>query len=227
MAHGALKTTTAALALAFSMSACGAPPSHVPRATGAESAHARTRGYTSDDARWGTFHSKRFQLSVPLPDGRAWRIDDHRHRELIATHEGTSSRLTLLTTRETELMNRERCEARARAFGWFDERRLTTVEDQVYLGPDTYDSRVWVALEATRPDEELVGHVFLFGAFMRQCLLVHLTTRVTSSKDEEVLAARLVVGSARIVKGITLDPMRTTGTAVVPRDKPPARPSRR
>jgi len=27
----------------------------------------------NDDASWGRYHSKRFNLSFPLPDGKAWR----------------------------------------------------------------------------------------------------------------------------------------------------------
>ena len=40
--------------------------------------------------------------TVPLPEGRAWKIDDHRQRELVAVHEGTSSRLSILTTQEED-----------------------------------------------------------------------------------------------------------------------------
>lgn len=158
-------------------------------------------------------------MTIPLPDGHAWKIDDHHGAELVAVHPPTDSRLVLVATQEEELMNRHRCSERARARGWFDERALATVEDRVQVGPDAYDSRVWVAVDAT-PRKSLVGHVFLFGAFLRQCLLVHLTTTVPTREDESVLATRLAVGSARIAGGITVDPLRTTDNAVVPRDKP-------
>lgn len=177
-------------------------------------------GYATDDAAWGTFHSKRFQLTVPLPAGRQWTIDDHRSAELVASHPPTDSHLTVLVTHEAALMNRERCEARARALGWVTKPTLTTVDDQVIIGPDAFDSRVWVVLDATKDGGGLEGHVYLFGASLRRCLLVHLTTSVPSSRDEGVLAARLAVGSARIVKAIATDPPRTTDGAVLPRDKP-------
>jgi hypothetical protein len=160
---------------------------------------------------------------VPLPDGRTWKIDDHRAPELVAIHGPTSSRLTVLATREEDLMNRQRCEERARARGWIPKAALTTVDDQVHVGPDAYDSRVWIAIDAANPGGGVEGHVFLFGAFMRRCLLVHLSTSVPSPKDEDVLASRLAVGGTRIVKGITLDPPRTTDEATVPRDKPDIR----
>jgi hypothetical protein len=205
--------------------ACGGSRAvSAPAASGSEGAPNRSApSYTGDNAAWGKFHSKRFQVTIPLPDGRVWKIDDHRGPDLLAMHEPTSSKLMLVATQEEELMNRQRCEERARSRGWLEQKNLTTVEDEVHVGPDAYDSRVWVALEAGRPGGGLEGHVFLFGAFLRRCLLVHLSTAVPSPKDEEVLASRLAVGSARIVKAITLDPLRTTDDANVPRDKPDIR----
>jgi len=218
----------AALAALGLLAGCGDPPvtKTAPRAPGPD-APAAAAGhppeYATDDAAWGKFHSKRFQITVPLPDGREWKIDDHRSAELVASHAPTDSHLTILATQEEDLMNRQRCEERARARGWVKKSTLTTVDDQVTVGPDAYDSRVWVALDATKEGGGVEGHVYLFGAFLRRCLLVHLTTSVPSSRDEEVLAARLAIGSSRIVKAITIDPPRTTDGAVVPRDKPDIR----
>ena len=220
----------AALAACLSL-ACG-PSSSVTtapsRPVGADpptstSGAGRPPEYTSDDGSWGKFHSKRFQVTVPLPDGRTWKIDDHRAPELVAVHPPTSSRLVLLATQEEELVNRQRCEERARARGWIAKSTLTTVEDQVHVGPGAYDSRVWVAIDAAKEGGGVEGHVYLFGAFLRRCLLVHLATSVPSATDQEVLASRLAVGNARIVKAITLDPPRTTDDAAIPRDKPEIR----
>src|SRR5262249_44659931 len=144
----------------------------------------------------------------------------HRAPELVAVHPATDSRLKLVITQEDELMNRQRCEERAKNRGWIKP-SLTTVDDQLIVGPDAYDSRVWTAIDATSSGA-LEGHVFLFGAFLGRCLLVDLSTRV-AAKDEAVLASRLAVGGARIVKAITLDPPRTTDEATVPRVKPDIR----
>lgn len=179
--------------------------------------------FATDDAGWGRFHSKRFQLSFPLPDGKTWKIDDHSRAELVAVHATTSSRVTVRATHEEDLMNRHRCEARARELAFVPNGTLTTVEDDVTVGPEAYDSRIWVALDAARPGGAVEGHVFLFGAFLRRCLLVHVSTVVPSAKDEDVLSARLAIARARIVGGLTLDPLRTTDDATVPRDKPDIR----
>lgn len=183
----------------------------------------RSAEYATDDATWGRFHSKRFQLSIPLPNGRTWKIDDHTRPELVAVHAETSSRLAVVATHEQDLMNRQRCEERARALGWVPEASLATVDDDAVIGPDAYDSRVWVALQAAKPGGAVEGHVFLFGAFLRQCLLVHLSTSVPSANDEDVLSSRLAIARARIIRGIVLDPLRTTDDASVPRDKPEIR----
>jgi hypothetical protein len=211
------------LLVLLALPACGDVPAPVsPQPPDAARAISAPR-YATEDAAWGRYHSKRFQLSFPLPDGKSWRIDDHSRPSLFALHEATQSRVSVLITQEDELVNRQKCEARARALGWVTSPTLTTVDDQVTIGPDAYDSRVWVALDAAKPGGALEGHVYLFGAFIRRCLLVHVSTAVASAKDEEVISERLALARARIVRGLTLDPPRVTDDATVPRDRPEIR----
>lgn len=219
MAHRRL-----AILLSVGLWACGDPPPPAPPVTPvtAQGGAASAR-YPEDDASWGRFHSKRFNLSFPLPDGKSWRIDDHSRPWLFAVHEATSSKLWVLATQEDELMNRQKCEERARTLGWVASKTLTTVEDSVTVGPEAYDSRVWIALDAGKPGGRLAGHLYLFGAFIRRCLLVHLETEITSAKQEDVLSDRLALARARIVNGLQLDLPRTTEDATVPRDKPDIR----
>lgn len=179
--------------------------------------------FSTDDAGVGRFHSKRFQLSFPLPDGKTWKIDDHSKPELHATHAPTSSSVMVVTTNEEELMNRARCETRARELGHVPKGDLTTVENEVVTHPDAYDSRIWVALDAARPGGAVDGHVFLFGSFLRRCLIVRVTTTVPSAKDLDVLSSRLAIVRGQVIRGLRLDPMRTTDDATVPRDRPEIR----
>ena len=209
------------LALA-AVTSCGEPPAATPRGPESTPAASAPR-YPTEDAAWGRYHSKRFQLSFPLPDGKAWRIDDHSRPSLFAIHEATSSRIWVQATQEDELVNRQKCEERARALGWVTSTKLTTVEDQTTIGPEAYDSRIWVALDAGKPAGAIEGHVYLFGAFIRRCLLVHVSTLVPSAKDEDVLSERLALARARIVRALTIDPPRVTDEATVPRDKPEIR----
>ena len=153
------------------------------------------------------YHSPRFKLSVPLPDGRTWRIDDHSTGELVATHAATRSTLTLSTFAGPALMSRQSCEARARENGLFTLRDPRTVADETTVGPDAYDTRVWVALETgTSSESPLTGHAFLFGAYIRKCLFVHYATSVPSQLDEPLLTSRLATARLLILAGIRMEP---------------------
>ena len=209
--------------LTFALVACGDPAPTPPPRTAASAPQSVAPRFPNDDPSWGRYHSKRLSLSFPLPDGKAWRIDDHSHPSLFAVHEPTGSKVSVFTTQEDDLVNRQKCEARARALGWVTSTTLTTVDDETTIGPEAYDSRIWVALDAGKHTGALEGHVYLFGAFIRRCLLVHVSTSVPSAKDEEVLSERLALARARIVRGLTMDPPRVTDDATVPRDKPEIR----
>jgi hypothetical protein len=146
-------------------------------------------------------------LSVPLPDGRAWKIDDHHRPELVATHAPTRSTLTLSSFTEPELMNRQSCEARARESGLVTLRDPRTIADETTVGPDAYDSRIWIALETGNSSgSALTGHAFLFGAYVRKCLLVHYATSVPSVTDEPLLTSRLATARLLILGGIQMEP---------------------
>lgn len=211
------------LGVGATLVACGDP------ATGARveaptrpttSATTSARPPTFDEATWGKFHSKRFLLTVPLPDGRAWKIDDHARRELVATHAATTSTVTVYSAYGQELMSHAKCEERARAEGLVPKQALQTVESQVTVGPEAFDSRIWVAAEPKGPKGPIVGHLFLFGAFVRRCLFVHLETQVPSREDEDVLSDRLAVARVRLLGGLKIDPPRTVDDADLPREKP-------
>ena len=218
MAHQDLRLLALVFAAAATL-ACGPQP-EAPRApTVAGTAPATLETFPNEEARWPKFHSVRFRLSIPLPDGKTWKIDDHTRPELRATHEPTRSRLTVYAWNESELMNRARCEDRARGKGLVPD-DLVTVEDAATVGPEAYDTRIWVAVRPGRdPQAPVVGHVLAFGAFIRHCLFVDFQSEVPSGKDEEVLSSRLAVAKVRLVGGLALDPPRTVPDADVPTEK--------
>jgi hypothetical protein len=174
------------------------------------------------ESTWGKFHSERFQLTLPLPDGKKWKIDDHTQPALVARHVGTSSVVTVYTSVEHELVNHQGCEDRARAMGLVPKEALRTVESTITVGPDAYDSRIWIAIDG-RPDADarhdgkheeakdghLTGHVFLFGAYIRKCLFLHLSTTVPSLQDEPRLSARLASARVSMIGDLKVDPPRT------------------
>lgn len=186
------------------------------------------------ESSWGSFHSQRFQLTLPLPEGKAWRIDDHREPELTARHEATSSRIVLSIFREDDLMNRNKCREAAKRRGLVSEEGLSLVADEVTVGPEAYDTRIWIALgdpavagarhraPAPSAPAKLMGHVFATGAFLRTCLFFHFATEVprAGAAEEAVLSHRLAVARTKILGAIRLDPPRTTWDADAPKEKP-------
>ena len=163
------------------------------------------------------YHSTRLALSLPLPDGHAWRIDDHTGAELVATHAATRSRVMLAMVHADGLVGRTQCEALAR------DRKLVppagdlqTLEDVSGITQETFDTRTVVAVAAgVGPDQPLVGHVMAFGGFLRKCFVFDFSTEVDGAADEPVLSARLAYARARILGGLVLDPF-----AAVQRETP-------
>jgi hypothetical protein len=168
------------------------------------------------------YHSKRLALSLPLPDGASWRIDDHTRPELVATHAPTRSRIVVAILRTEGLVGRTQCEQLAQ------ERKLApqgigatpgalrTIDEEVAITQQTFDTRIRVALVAgAAPGSPLVGHVMAFGGFLRKCLIFDFSTEVNGASDEPILSSRLAFARARILGGLELDPF-----GAVPREEP-------
>jgi hypothetical protein len=222
VAHEDLIRLGVALPFAVAVAACagGAPPPPRPAPTPAVAAE---ESPVLEDPPAGSldrlprFHSKRFDLSLPLPDGKAWRIDDHTRPELVAVHPPTRATLVVSVTREEGLMDHATCEARARA-NKLVPGGVRTVEDHTGIELDEFDTRVWVGLEPpASPGAPLVGHVLAFGGFLRKCVFFHYTSEVATADDEAELATRLALARTRIFEGMSLDPFRA-----VPREDAPA-----
>jgi hypothetical protein len=213
-ARSARTALAVGLASALAVS-CGAHPEvAVPSSARAPQAE----GEFPDDPRaLLRFHSLRFKLSVPLPDGRAWKIDDHHDRALLARHAPTRSTLTVLTFTDPELMNRQRCLDRATEMGLLALHDPITIEDETTIGPDAFDTRIWIALEArASPAAAMTGHALLIGGYIRKCLFVHYATEVASEKEEPLLTSRLAVARLRILAGIKLEPFDEAPRAAIP-----------
>jgi hypothetical protein len=156
------------------------------------------------------YHSKRLALSVPLPDGPHWRIDDHSQPELVATHSATRSRVRVAIFRTEDLVGRAQCEAMARDRKLVPDGELHTLEDEVTVTQQAFDTRVWVALQpGGAPDRPLAGHVMAFGGFLRKCYVFAFSTEVNGAADEGELSSRLAYARARILGGLEMDPFAT------------------
>jgi hypothetical protein len=162
------------------------------------------------------YHSARFALSLPLPAGRSWRLDDHSSAELLATHAATHSKIVLALFRTDQLVGRAQCEALAHERKLFPAGDLHVLADETGITQQTFDTRTVVAIApGTGPDRPLVGHVMAFGGFLRKCFVFDFSTEVDGAADEPVLSSRLAYARARILGGLAIDPFDA-----VPREMP-------
>jgi hypothetical protein len=158
------------------------------------------------------YRSRRLALTLPLPDGKAWRIDDHSRPELSATHEPTHSRVVVAVFPAGELVGRTQCEDQAHVRGLVpepesDARPFRTVEDEVAITQGDYDTRILVQVQpGAGPDRPLGGRVLAFGGFLRKCYVFVYTTEVERASDEAVLSSRLAFVRARVLGGLELAP---------------------
>jgi hypothetical protein len=152
------------------------------------------------------YRSKRLHLSLPLPDGHAWRIDDHSLPELVATHAASRSRVVVSVFNAGELVGRAQCEDLARSRKLVPAGALRPLEDETTFTQGTFDTRVEVALAPGGPDGALRGHVMAFGGFLRKCYVFVYSTEVSSASDESTLASRLALVRSRVLGGLELDP---------------------
>lgn len=179
--------------------ACGPAATPSPRPVQPEAAPSSGL----QDADWGRFRSHRHGLSVPLPDGKSWRIDDHSDPWLDARHPGTGTRLRARTWIEPRPVNLSYCEAEARRFdpGLPQTDEASTIdayETDALFAPE-FSSRVVVGLGEMDPrSESIQGHVFVVGVAGRRCVVLSYTAGVSGPKSSTVLAEWLELGT-RIV----------------------------
>jgi hypothetical protein len=144
------------------------------------------------------FHSTRFGLSMPLPDGPRWRIDDHHASVLRATHAGTRSKVELVLWHEQDLMNRQKCEDAARMKG-YGERAGEEVDTEVTALPTPdWDTSVWLGVEAGQVP---TGHLYAFSSNIRKCLYFHFSTEAPPG----TVSDRLAFVRLRILGDLRLD----------------------
>ena len=210
-----LRAVSIAVALGLPACAPAAPPPPSPApAASASSSPAADPVAGWEKGPWARYHSLRHGVFVPLPDGRAWQIDDHVSDWMVATHAASTSVLRLRVLREAHGMNKTKCEARARALDpnlpKAETGRVIVESDDVLPGWDAH----LVAFVVPKK-ESLDAHLMVFASNLRRCLLVHYATRSSSKDSEAVVGARLG-DMGDVVRRLVLEDERT-GPAPEPR----------
>jgi hypothetical protein len=205
------------LFLSCSALSCGAPAgARTPSAAGDPAKPVAAPVFTGELDRLPRYRSKRLALSLPLPDGSGWRIDDHSAPELVATHAATRSRVLVAVFRANEPVGRTQCEELARARDLLPPEPMRTLDDEVAMTQETFDTRIRVALRpGSGPAQPVVGDVIAIGGFLRKCYVFDFSTEVTGADGEPALSSRLAFARTRILGGLSLD---TFGA--VPRAEP-------
>jgi hypothetical protein len=158
------------------------------------------------------FHSTRFDMSVPLPDGKSWRIDDHHAPVMRATHESTRSIVELAIWREDELVNRAICEKRAYEKRLVAEPAGEEISTELVGIPTGWDTGIWIG--ADHDDKTIVGQLVAFGAFIHKCMVFRFETKA-DLKDAQVVSDRLAFVRLRVFEGLTPDSFNVPRERVV------------
>lgn len=140
----------------------------------------------------GTFRSERFALRLPLPDGGAWRIDDHRGPWLTATHAASASTLIVRSWTEDGRATRARCEERARLWRKLPERAgAEIVQDRAIDAPAGFDTRLLVGVVAGKPGAPIAAFALAMGAHAHRCFVWSYATIAEGPGAEKVVGERL------------------------------------
>jgi hypothetical protein len=160
-----------------------------------------------DGRPWGTFHSKRFELSLPLPDGASWKIDDHGSHWLKAEHERTHSTLWLRSWAEDRNVTRGECYAQAREWNASlpDLAELSLIDDRTRLLFGEKETRVAAGVdESASPNS--AGFVIAIAGEVRRCFVVAYRTEAAGQDGPRAVADRLAFVADRLLSSVRLDP---------------------
>jgi hypothetical protein len=196
-----------ALCSALTLAACSpAPPPTSPSPATSASAPSGPVGAAGwESGPWARFHSLRHDAWLTLPDGPHWRIDDHTAEWLVATHAATASRLEVRLFRQNGPVNREKCEAAARASNPKlpeddPKTRVDSRRDDVVPGWDGYEFASVTPKKDAQGALVLQGDVFAVAARIHACFAVHYVTTKSGAGAEETIASRLADVSELIRK---------------------------
>jgi hypothetical protein len=181
-----------------------------------------------EGGKWGTFHSQRFDFRLSLPDGKAWRIDDHKSSWLVATHGPTRSMVRARMFLTDHAQNRAKCEGKVReaepsfpapqpeqafddasekvlADSQWDTRAVSFVAPAVASPKPRGTVEIGGPVAAPPSAEALRGTVLVFASNVRKCFGFEYTTEASGPDARAVLAARLADVRQRVVRELRFD----------------------
>lgn len=188
--------------------ALGACAKSQPAASADDSAngtpHAKPAALVFGDAPPGEFVSKRFGLHLRLPDGRGWRIDDHKTEHLTASHALAATALRATRFRAGALsglpITRDVCWDEAISRGVFDAvSRSESLVDHDEKVDDAGDARLTVSIGRTGD----VGRVRWVRAHGDSCVAVGIVSKRLAGDTDETLGQRLALLREKVIGGLS------------------------
>ena len=204
MAHSRLIfTSVLASALALASVGCGGPK---PARAASDA-----QPSWSDTSEWQGFHSKRFRLWLAFPEGKSWRIDDHRDASLVATHAPSASVVTVSVFAVPAMLNPGDCEREAIAQGLLVKAPLDAPVEDLRIDGKPALVRVVGSEHVVDKATSLKmteGELRAVVSIDRECVVLRYQTE-GSSHDVPALSARLAAIRARMVGALRFDSART------------------
>lgn len=200
MAHSRLVLA----ACVFALGACASPkPAEAP---------SQAQPSWSDNTEWQAFHSKRFRLWVSFPEGKSWRIDDHRGSSLVASHEASKSSVGVSVFGVPSMLNPRDCEREAIAMGLLDKAPVDAPVEELRIDGTPALIRVVASERAAQMGGSNAkvarGELRTLVSIGRECVVLQYQTEGQSS-DIAPLSARMAAVRARMIPSLRFDTQRT------------------
>jgi hypothetical protein len=157
----------------------------------------------------GTFHSARFELSLDLPDGAAWRVDDHKTPWLVAIHERTRSTLQVRSWNEDRPATKHRCYERVRQWkqGLPDIDTAHAIGDELRHLDAGVEARMVSGIDVPEGSPNISGYAIAVGTLVRKCIVIIYQTEASRPSGPAALADRLAVVSETVMAKVRFDRM--------------------
>jgi hypothetical protein len=199
-----------ALSFGLVLAGCQSPVTSAPPRALAAAPAPTLPGASSasfEGRRWGTFHSRRFELSLALPDGSAWKIDDHGSHWLRAEHEPTRSTLLLRSWNEDQIITRTACYARAKEWNPSlpDLAGEPLIDDGMRRLFGDREVRVAAGVRDLA-EERRAGFLVVIDGDVRRCMVIVYETRAEGRDASMTIAERLAFVTDRMLPALKLDP---------------------
>jgi hypothetical protein len=200
---------------AASLAGCGAgAPPPPPKQRAPERPAVEVVAADLASGSWGEYRSPRFDLTLPLPDGPRWRVEDSGSPWLEARHEAAATKLLVRTWFEAGA-SRATCEERARLWRDLPAREGADVVDRRRINvPPGFDTIVEVGVRPETPKRRgarapgeiaIAGFAMAFGGWAHRCFAYVLTTSASGKEAERLVAVRLATMVELSLLNVTIE----------------------